>query len=140
MEIKKNIVLLAMFTIVLYLYIYSILKLFKKKKMILPILMILLIILSVIGIVFIKDNVNYIFRNIILMLVFILGVVCLPLIILGNVILNEGKYKELKALIVFVLLIYTYLSNWDCMIDYANKIMINIKEYSVDELFTLREK
>lgn len=135
------VLLFGMFSIVLYMYIYGILKLLKKKKIIRLIILVLLILGAVIGIVFIKNHVNYVFRNIILMLVFILGIICLPLIILGKVILeNNSKHKKLKILVVCIIMIYVYISNWNWMIDYAKKIISNLSEYSANELITLREE
>lgn len=134
-------ILFLMFIFTLYIYINAILNLLRNKKIIKALILSSLIIFSVIGIIFIKDNVNYLFRNVILMLVFILGIICLPLIILGKFILeNDNKYKKIKILLISVVIFYTYIINWECMVDYAQKIVITLSENSTRDLISLREE
>ena len=134
------ILLFAMFAIVLYSYIYVILDKLSKKKIVIPILLILVLVASVIGIAFIKDNVNYILRNIILMLVFIIGVVCLPIIVLGFILIGNIKNKKILICIIMIVTIYTYFVNFSQVMNYAEKIVENFASYSMEELFTLRQE
>lgn len=133
-------ILLVMFMAILYLYIYSILKAFSNKKIIKPLLYILLLILLIVGLVFIKDNVNYILRNNILMMIFIVGVIAMPAILLGNCILQKSKYKNIKIIVVIILSVYLYVASFSYMLDYAKKIIANVTENQIEELFSLREK
>ncbi len=139
-KIASTIIFFLMFMFVLYKFIFSTLKLFANKKIIRGILLILLVILAVIGICFIKNNINYLLRNVILMLIFILGVVCLPIIILGISLLSKSKSKIPFVIFSLILLIFNYYINFYEVMNYAETIVNTFSCYSLDKLFTLREK
>ena len=124
-------ILILMFSIVLYLYLYFILKKIANKKIVIPIILILILVLIVAGVFFIKNNINYILRNIILMLIFIIGVVCLPLIVLGAVIIGDSKYKKILVCIVLIITVYTYVANLSEVMSYAENIIVDFSSYSI---------
>lgn len=139
-KVASIVILFLMFMFVLYKFICSILKLFANKKFIRSILLIFLVGIAVFGVCFIKDNINYLLRNVILMLVFILGVVCLPLILLGFAILNNSKFKILFIIISIALIVFNYSYNFSYVMDYAQIIVNTFSNYSLENLFSLREK
>lgn len=134
------ILLLLMFAIVVYKYLLTIMKNISNKKFVLPILMILLLICAVTGIWFIKDNVNYILRNIILMFIFIFCVVCFPIIMLGMALTGNKKFKTIKIVITVFFIIFIYAVNFSQVIEYAKDIIMNLQSYSLSEILVLRGK
>lgn len=134
----STMILFIMFGIVLQKYIYLILKQFFSKKIISSLLLTLLLITSLAGLAFISNNINYILRNIILMFIYIIGVVCLPLIILGISVLFEGKLKKIVVFISVVLLIFIYYANSSLVFECAKEIISNM--YIGQELFTMKEE
>lgn len=126
--------LIGMGIFILYKYIYTIFKMFKKKKVITPILMILLVILLTVGIFYIESNVNYILKNSIILLIYILGVICIPMIILVFSVINSSKYNKIKIAVSLLLLIYIYTINMEFLIISAKMIITNLSNHSIYEL------
>lgn len=126
--------LIGMGIFILYKYIYTIFKMFKKKKVITPILMILLVILLTVGIFYIESNVNYILKNLIILLIYILGVICIPMIILVFSVINSSKYNKIKIAVSLLLLIYIYTINMEFLIISAKMIITNLSNHSIYEL------
>lgn len=127
-------ILIGMGLFILYKYIYTILKMIKKKKVITPILMILLVIILAVGIIYIKSNVNYILKNSIILLIYILGVICIPMIILGFSVMNQSKYNKIKIAVSLLLLIYIYTINMELLVISAKTIIVNLSNHSIYEL------
>ena len=126
--------LIGMGIFILYKYIYTIFKMFKKKKVITPILMILLVILLTVGIFYIECNVNYILKNSIILLIYILGVICIPMIILVFSIINPSKYNKIRIAVSLLLLIYIYTINMEFLVISAKMIITNLSNHSIYEL------
>ena len=126
--------LIGMGIFILYKYIYTIFKMFKKEKVITPILMILLVILLTVGIFYIESNVNYILKNSIILLIYILGVICIPMIILVFSVINSSKYNKIKIAVSLLLLIYIYTINMEFLIISAKMIITNLSNHSIYEL------
>ena len=126
--------LIGMGIFILYKYIYTIFKMFKKKKVITPILMILLVILLTVGIFYIESNVNYILKNSIILLIYILGVICIPMIILVFSIINPSKYNKIRIAVSLLLLIYIYTINMEFLVISAKMIITNLSNHSIYEL------
>ena len=123
--------LIGMGIFILYKYIYTIFKMFKKKKVITPILMILLVILLTVGIFYIESNVNYILKNSIILLIYILGVICIPMIILVFSIINPSKYNKIRIAVSLLLLIYIYTINMEFLVISAKMIITNLSNHSI---------
>lgn len=126
--------LIGMCIFILYKYIYAIFKMLKNKKVITPILMILLVILLAVGIFYIKSNVNYILKNSIILLIYILGIICIPMIILGFSVINQSKHKKIKIAVSLLLLIYIYAINMEFLVISAKTIIVNLSNHSIYEL------
>ena len=126
--------LVGMGIFILYKYIYTIFKMFKKKKVITPILMILLVIFLTVGIFYIENNLNYILKNSIILLIYILGIICIPMIILGFSVINQSKYNKIKIAVSLLLLIYIYTINMEFLVISAKMIITNLSNHSIYEL------
>lgn len=139
MEIRNTIafsilILIGMGIFILYKYIYAIFKMFKKKKFITAILMILLVIFLTVGIFYIKSNVNYILKNSIISLIYILGIILIPMIILGFTLINQSKYKKIKIVVSLLMLIYIYAINMELLVVSAKMVIVNLSNHSIYEL------
>ncbi len=139
MEIRNTIafsilILIGMGIFILYKYIYAIFKMFKKKKFIIPILMILLVIFLTVGIFYIKNNVNSILKDSIISLIYILGIILIPMIILGFSVINQSKYKKIQIVVSLLMLIYIYAINMELLVISAKMIITNLSNHSIYEL------
>lgn len=131
------ITLFIMFAFAVYTYFNIIINFICKKKFLIPILLVLILVLAVYGIYFIKDNVNYIFRNIILKFIYVFGVVCLPFIMIIALLKENNK---IKMSIAIILLIFTYITNFSNVMYYAQQIIIDFSSYSLTEIFSSKEE
>lgn len=127
-------ILIGMGMFILYKYIFTIFKMFKQKKVINPIIMLLFAILLVVGIIYIKNNVNYTLKNSMVLLIYILGVICIPMIILGFSVINQSKHKKIKIAVSLLLLIYIYVINMGFLVISAKTIIANLLNHSIYEL------
>ena len=127
-------ILISMIMYIIYKYLYTIINKFKNKKIIMPLLMILLIIIFWISIFYIKYSVNYMLRNVVVLLIYITCVICVPVIILGFSILTNSKYKIAKIVISLLFLIYIYVINYQFLIFSAKEIIITFSNNSFVEL------
>ncbi len=124
---------------ILQMYTYWILKSFSKKKIVKGILLTLLPVVAVLGIIFIKNNMNVIFKNLIFRLAFILAIICIPIIVLGKIILQDGKRKTIKIIMVIVFSVLIYFNNFSTVLDYARTIVTYIKSYPIYEIVSLKK-
>lgn len=133
-------IILIMLMITIYMYLYAFFKVVSKKKILRSILLMLPIIICGLVFVYIKSNVNYLFRNSVLMITYILGVVLLPLIMLGTSLLSEKKHRSGKIIISVILLLYIYIVNFTSLIIYAQMTVENLSGISIKELMTPEPK
>ena len=102
-------------TYIIYRYILSIIESIKNKKKLKPVLMIIFAIL-ILGILIVLKIVSAtFFANIMLPLIYIIGVIVIPLIIIGMIILGNSKTpkKITFTIIAIILTIGIYILNYN---------------------------
>lgn len=132
----SEIILVISLIYVIYKYILHILELFKNKKKLKPVLMILLMILLVAILTILKKIASTFFANIMLPLIYIIGVIVIPLIIIGMIIVGKAETKR-KIILTIAAIIVTlgiYILNYNYLYTGASEIVqivdlfIGIKE------------
>ena len=132
----SEIILVISLIYVIYKYILHIIELFKNKKKLKPVLMILLMILLVAILTILKKIASTFFANIMLPLIYIIGVIVIPLIIIGMIIVGKAETKR-KIILTIAAIIVTlgiYILNYNYLYTGASEIVqivdlfIGIKE------------
>lgn len=139
-------------TYIIYRYILSIIESIKNKKKLKPVLMIIFAIL-ILGILIVLKIVSAtFFANIMLPLIYIIGVIVIPLIIIGMIILGNSKTpkKITFTIIAIILTIGIYILNYNYLyigslavtqnIDDFIKINKNTSEYNLIYLQNYKQK
>lgn len=131
----SNLILIILLWKILYLYLNYFLKQIVNKKILKGILLLIPIIVVPVLLLYIKDNVNYLLRNSILLICYIFALVCAPIIILGENILKDIKHKKIKIVILIILMIFIYVVNFTSVIHFAEVVVQNLSASSIKNLF-----
>ena len=133
-------VLLVFAIYILYLYFMKIIEFIKQKKLIKSISMIIITILLLIGLFLIREKMN---QNVLMSLLYIVGVIVLPLIILGKVLLSKYEIKKkkiIKIIISVMLLIIIYMFHAAFVLSSAEYVVTYIKNNNIYSLFGIEKK
>ena len=131
----SNLILIILLWKILYLYLNYFLKQIVNKKILKGILLLIPIIVVPVLLLYIKDNVNYLLRNSILLICYILALICAPIIILGENILKDMKHKKIRIVILIILMIFIYAVNFNSVIHFAEVVVQNLSASSIKNLF-----
>ena len=91
LTLLSEIILVISVIYIIYKYILHIIELFKNKKKLKPVLMIMIPFMLVVILVILEEIASTFLANIILPLVYIVGVIVIPLIIIGMIIIRKSK-------------------------------------------------
>lgn len=119
---------------ILYRYLILMLNLFKDKKIAKSICMLILAILILAITILIKVSLRYFIKNLLLLFVYIIGVIALPLIMIGFAILDERKNK-IKIIVTILITIVIYISNATTLNWAANTLVNYFSDNSISEIF-----
>ncbi len=130
----SQIFLMGSIIYILYKYLLCIIEAFQNKKKSKPILMILFIVLVIVIAVILELEARTFLATVFLPFLYIIGIISIPLIIIGIILLEKSKNRKRKIILVIILIAITigiYLVHYSYLTTATNSVISNIQSFFV---------